>query len=164
MITYKGDIPPLKPHQSIVHGVNSPQRIEIFYKLADATPNREYFIPYNATTDINGLSPEQLAEWFACRSFTPLNVIFEESFCDLVDKWKLRLNGIKDAFTIDPYQYAETKLDPKYFIQSEAQAQEVVKECGKFLKKGEKEWTKEEVEHFENLCKGYALWVTKNNE
>jgi hypothetical protein len=91
MKTFKGKIPKPKPHQCIVYGATSESRIELLYQLADKSPNREYIIPYSAITEDlpNGLTPQSLAHIYACRSFTPLNIIFEESFCELVDEQKI---------------------------------------------------------------------------
>lgn len=89
--TYIGTIPPLQPGQSIAFGTTAQHRIELLYKIAEKDTDREYYIPYTATeTNLPGeLTPQKLAYMFACREFIPTNILFEESFWQLVDDAQL---------------------------------------------------------------------------
>lgn len=90
MKTYKGPITNLQPNQSIIAGATSEERIKLFIKIANITPEKEYIIPYTAeSTNLPGnLTIQELAQMFARQSHIPPNIIFEASFCDLVEEEK----------------------------------------------------------------------------
>lgn len=171
MRTYHKKIPPLKRHQRVVYGANSLEMIKALFELADHTPDKEYYIPYLAfLPPMNGHTMEQLAEWFAYRSFTPVNIIFEEGFGELVYQWKMKLiydKGVsmqihRDKSPSQPISTAEMeqRLGPVYIIQSEERAVEVLKECNALMKNAQN-WSAEDTEHYKRLCMGYAIWVNQ---
>lgn len=90
MKTYKGDVPKLQPHQSIVAGATSMYRIKLFFKVAANTPGKEYFIPYSvAMAELPGtLTIQELAAMYAQQPEIPPNVLLEESFKDLIEEIK----------------------------------------------------------------------------
>jgi len=78
-----------KTHPSVLPGIIISQ-ITGLYNYAIQHPELEFLVPYKANSDnLNGYTPLDMAELFACRPITPVNIIFEKGFSELVEQCKV---------------------------------------------------------------------------
>lgn len=72
-----------KEHPSI-SAVEIIDQITKLYSEARKYKNLDFIIPYNTGKNLNGYTPQQMAEMFIAAGSIPENIVFETNFADLV--------------------------------------------------------------------------------
>lgn len=83
----------LQPNQKIIFGATHPFFIKVLIELAKSAPDNEYIIPYSNSPGGCGYEKiKNLALLYSEYSF-PDNILFEESFAELVLNYKQMVNN-----------------------------------------------------------------------
>jgi hypothetical protein len=90
-------------HPSI-SAVDIIDQISKLYIEARKNSNLDFLVPYSASgPNLNGYTPQQMAEMFVAAGSIPDNIVFETNFADLI----IIFSGIKDITKVSingPYQ------------------------------------------------------------
>ena len=71
-----------KSHPSVSKGIIISQIIGL-YKYAEKHPELDFLVAYSTEPNLNGYTPEQMADMFKCGSI-PNNIVFEHKFSKLL--------------------------------------------------------------------------------
>lgn len=76
----------LRVHPS-VSPANIITQIEQLYRFAQTKPDELFYVPYNTEANLSGYAPRDMAIMFAHAGPIPENIVFEETFAALVQKY-----------------------------------------------------------------------------